>query len=133
MRADGSEVVLANVLANEFLQPLDGPELRLLALLPEPLQVWEFAGILDELVVPPHGIQTLAQVVNHVVIVVPDRLGLANEIVLLSVLFVHGESPFSGENRGQDPTFYRSSCPSAAMRPPVTFNTNLGRGSLVQA
>src|SRR5688572_30458876 len=92
--AHGSEVVLADVLANEFLQPLDGLDLRLLALLPEPLEFGEFVGVLDVLVVPPHGVETLAQVVDHVVVVVPDRLGLANEIVLLNVFVAHGASPF---------------------------------------
>jgi hypothetical protein len=40
------------------------------------------------------GVETFAQVVDHVVVVVPDRLGLANEIVLLNVLFAHGNSLF---------------------------------------
>src|SRR5688572_6467228 len=91
------------MLANEFLQPLDGLHLGLLALLPEPLEFGEFVGVLDVLVVPPHGVETLAQVVDHVVVVVPDRFGLANEIVLLNVLFAHGESPFRVKTAGKNP------------------------------
>jgi len=70
----GSEVVLADVLADEFIQPLDGLDFHLHALLPEPLEFGEFVGVLDVLVVPPHGVQTLAKVVDHVVVVIPDKL-----------------------------------------------------------
>ena len=103
--AHGSEVVLADVLADEFLQPLDGLDLHLPALLPEPLEFGEFVGVLDVLVVPPHGVETLAKVVDHVVVVIPDRLGLANEIVLLNVFFAHNASSFRvkfmGKNRSR--------------------------------
>lgn len=93
-----SEATLVYLLHDGLLQPLDFLLALCLELAPHLLNGRLAVCIGDVLVVPPQGIQPLAQLMDQVVIVVRSAAGLSDVGVFLCCGEWHGDPPFLARN-----------------------------------